>query len=150
VDWKGVLFYEMLQPGGTMTADHYQQQLINLSDALEKRRLFTGQGQRKIILLHDNARPHVAKATQNHISALGWELLPHAAYSADMPHSYYYLFRSLQHHLSDTYLVRFEEIRKCIDEFIASKPLSFYRQRICKLPERWQKIVDANGEYFAD
>jgi len=67
-----------------------------------------------------------------------------------MAPSDYYLFRSLQHHLIDTYLVRFEEIRKCIDNFIASKPVSFYRQEIRKLPEKWQKIVDANGEYFAD
>jgi len=62
---------------------------------------------------------HVAKATQDHIFELGWELLPHAAYSPDMAPSDYYLFRSLQHHLADTHFVRFEELRKCIDDFIA-------------------------------
>jgi len=46
--------------------------------------------------------------------------------------------------------VRFEEIRKCIDDFIVSKMVSFYRQGIRKLPEKWQKVVDANREYFAD
>jgi len=88
--------------------------------------------------------PHVG--TQDYIYALGWELLPHTAYSPDMVPSDYYLFRSLKHHLADTHFVRFEEIRKCIDDFIASKPMSFYR----KLSERWQKIVDANGKYFVD
>jgi len=61
----------------------------------------------------------------------------------------YYQFRSLQHHLADTHFMRFEEIRKCIDDFIAS-PMSLNRQGIRKLPKRWQKVVDANGEYFAD
>jgi len=120
-----------------------------LSDALEEKRAFTGQGRRKVILLHDNAQPHVAKAIQDHIFALDWELLPHVAYSPYMMPSDYYL-RSLQHHVADTHFVRFEEIRKCIDDFIASKPMSFYRQGIRKLSEIWQKVIDANGEYFAD
>jgi len=63
----------------TITADRYQQQLINLSDALKEKRPVTGQGRRKVILLHDNIRSYVAKATQDHIFALGWEFFPHAA-----------------------------------------------------------------------
>jgi len=62
----------------------------------------------------------------------------------------YYLFQSLQHHLADTRFVRFEDIREFIDDFIASNPVSFYRQEIRKLSKRWQKVVDANGEYFGD
>jgi len=46
---------ELLQLSETITADRYQQQLTNLSDALEENRLFTGQGRGKVILLHDNA-----------------------------------------------------------------------------------------------
>jgi len=113
-----------------------QQTATNLNDVLEEKRSFTGQGRCKVILLHDNARPHVAKAIQDHIFALGWELLPHPAYSSNMVPSDYYLFRSLQHHLADTQFVRFKEIRKCIDDFIASKPVIFYRQGIRKLSER--------------
>jgi len=65
-----MLYYELLQPGETITADGYQQRLTNLSDVLQEKRPFTDQGRRKVILLHDNARPHVAKATEDHIFAL--------------------------------------------------------------------------------
>jgi len=51
-----VLYYELLQPGEIITADRYQQQLTNLSDVLKETRPFTGQGRRKMILLHNNAQ----------------------------------------------------------------------------------------------
>jgi [histone H3]-lysine36 N-dimethyltransferase SETMAR len=134
-NWKGVLYYELLQPDEIITADRYQKQLTNLSDVLEEKRPFTGQGSRKVI--HDNARPHITKAIQDHIFALGWELLSRAAYSPDTALSDYHIFRSLQHHSADTHFIEFEEIQKCIDDFIASKLVSFYRQGIRSLSEKW-------------
>jgi len=135
----------LLQPGERITADRYQQQLTNLNDAFEERRPFTGQGCRKVILLHDHARPYVAKATQDHIFTLGWELLPHTVYSSDMVPSDYYLFRSLQHHLANTHFVRFEEIRKCIDDFIASEPVNCYRQGIHKLEDIKRSVMQTGN-----
>ena len=121
------MYYELLQPGATITVNRYKHQLNNLSDVLQGKRPFTGQVSYKVLLLHDNARPHVTKATQNHIFMFGWELLPHAAYSPDMAPSDYHLFRSLQHHFADRHFERLEEIRQCIDDFIVWKPVSFYR-----------------------
>jgi len=71
-NWKGMSYYNLLQPGYIITADRYEQHLANLSDAFEEKRSFTDQGHRKVILLHDNeVRLHVAKAIQDHIFALG-------------------------------------------------------------------------------
>jgi len=78
-----VLYYELLQTVETITADRYQQQLTNLSNTVEEKGPFIGQGRRKVILFHDNARPYVTKAIQNYIIALGWKLPPYAAYSPD-------------------------------------------------------------------
>ena len=66
--------------------------MTNLSDVLEEKRPFTGQVSRKMLLLDSNARPHVAKTTQNYIFTLGWELFPYAAYSPDMAPSDYHLY----------------------------------------------------------
>lgn len=43
-----------------------------------------------------------------------------------------FLFRSLQHSLSGEHLTKVEDIRKCIDDLIASKAPAFFRERIPK------------------
>ena len=60
-DQKGAVYYELLKPGETVTGHRYRQQLIKLNQALKRKRLEWGDRTHKVILLHDNARPHVAK-----------------------------------------------------------------------------------------
>jgi len=62
-----------------------------------------------------------------------------------MAPSDYSLFLWLQHHLADTSFVRYEEIRKCIDDFIASKPVSFYCQEIRKQPKDGKRLLMQTG-----
>jgi hypothetical protein len=75
-----VVYHELLESGQTVNSQCYQQQLIRLSDELQRKRPFTGHGTRQVILQHDNADPHVAIGTKDVICSLGWEVLPHAAY----------------------------------------------------------------------
>ena len=100
-DQKGVIYYELLEPKQTVNANLYSQQLTRLNQALVTKRHWGAKGKRKVILLHDNARPHVAKTTQETIETLGWEVLSHPAYSPDLAPSGYHLFRSMQHFLKE-------------------------------------------------
>ncbi len=147
-DQKGVVYYELLKPNETITSERYQHQLIDLNHALNENRPIPANKQRKVILLHDNARPHVAKQVKNTLEVLKWEILPHAAYSPDCAPSDYYLFRSMQSDLQDQHFRNHEEIKKWLDQWIASKDKQFFFDGIHKLPERWSKVIDNDGKYF--
>ena len=95
----------------------------------------------KVILFYDNARPHVAKQMKEILKALGWDVLPYPPYSPDIAPSYYYLFRSMQHDLFEQYISYFEDIKKLLDDWIASKELEFFYRWIYLLSEKWEKIV---------
>ena len=58
----------------TITAEIYADQLSRVQAALIEKQPATV-NRKGIILLHDNARPHIAKLTLKKISELGWEVL---------------------------------------------------------------------------
>jgi len=94
-DQEGVTYYQVLKPSETITADRYEQQMIKLDRAVkDKRPQYDGRHD-KVILQHDNARPHVAKTVQETLQVLNWEILPHPPYSPDIAPSDYHLFRSI-------------------------------------------------------
>ena len=94
-DVYGVVLWELLPTNVTITSALYCDQLQRLSHKLATHRL----QHKKIAILHDNARPHTAKATWNKLVELGWEVLAHPPYSPDLAPSDYHLFRALKNFL---------------------------------------------------
>lgn len=147
-DQVGVIYYELLKPNETITGERYRLQLMRLSRALREKRPQYEQRHEKVILQHDNARPNVAKPVKTYLETLKWEVLPHPPYSPDIAPSDYYLFRSMAHGLADQQFRSYEDIKKWLDSWIASKDEHFYRNGIRALPERWEKVVASDGQYF--
>lgn len=151
-DQRGVLYYELLEcrrkpneKRETITSERYAQQLLKLNQALkEKRPRRSG----KVILQHDQARAHIGSPVENAIKELGWELLAHPPYSPDIAPSDYHLFRSMQHALAGQHFTDLEDIKKWVDDWIASKSEMFFYTGIHMLPEKWKKVVVSKGKYF--
>ena len=140
-DYIGIIHFELLQPGQTITAEIYCEQLDRLHQKLTLKRpaLVNRKG---VILQQDNARPHSARMTQEKIRQLGWEVLPHPSYSPDMAPSDYHLFHSLEQNLRDRTFRNMDDFNSSLTAFFASKDKKIFRNGINKLEKRWIKIMD--------
>lgn len=147
-DQKGVLYYELLKSGQTITGDLYRRQLIRLKRAINEKRPEYSTRHEAIIFHHDNARPHVARPVKNYLENSGWEVLAHPPYSPDLAPSDYHLFRSMQNALTGIRFTSEQGIRNWLDSFFTSKPEQFFWRGIHMLPERWEKVVANDGQYF--
>lgn len=141
---RGVIHFELLPPNQTINAEYYCHQLERLADKLGNLR----PPHRQVRFLHDNARPHVARQTRQKLLELQWEVLLHPPYSPDIAPSDYHLFRSLDNAIQGQQFADEVELNEWLANFFASKPREFYRDGIYGLPERWQKIIDNDGDYF--
>ena len=147
-DHLGVIYYQLLEPSKTITGERYRLQLMCLKRVLNEKRPEWENRHEKLILLHDNARPHVHSAVKNYIEGQNWEVLPHPPYSPDIAPSDYHLFRSMQAALSGEQFNSHEDIKIWVDNWIISKTPDFFRRGIHLLPERWAKVIASDGAYF--
>ncbi|VVC35246.1 Ribonuclease H-like domain,Winged helix-turn-helix DNA-binding domain [Cinara cedri] len=138
----------MLCIWGSLQLKNTRRQLIRLSRALKEKRPETETRHDYVILQHDNARPHVAQVVKTYLETLKWDVLPHSPYSPDLAPSDYYLFRSMQHGLADQHFSNYEEVKNWIDSWIAEKPAEFFRKGIRELPEKWEKVIASDEQYF--
>ena len=71
---KGVIHYELLNPGETITGKHYRIQLMRLKAAVKEIRQECAERHNRIILQQDNAQPHIAKVVKTNLVRLDWEM----------------------------------------------------------------------------
>jgi [histone H3]-lysine36 N-dimethyltransferase SETMAR len=135
--------------GQTITKVIYCEQLDRLKTAISEKRPFL-LNRKGVILQHDNASSHTAKVTLQKIRELGWEVIPHPAYSPDIAPSDYYLFRSLEHFLRGKKYKDMDDIKIGLLEFFGQKTPSWYEEGIKDLLNRWTHIVDNDGNYIID
>ena len=71
--------------------------------------------------------------------------MPYAPYSPYLVPSVYHLFRLVEHLLREQHFVKCYIFKKHLKLFFVSKSASFFSDGIRKLPIKWQKVIDNNG-----
>jgi histone-lysine N-methyltransferase SETMAR len=105
---------------------------------------------RGITLLHDNARPHTATATQQLLQSFNWEVLDHPAQSPDLAPSDFHLFLHLKKHLAGQKFHKDEEVKNEVTTWLRAQAAEFYNIGIQKLVPRLNKCVDKGGDYVEE
>jgi len=54
----------------------------------------------------------------------------------------------MTHGLAEQHFHSYEETKNWVDLWIASKDEQFFQREIHMLPERWQKVVVSDKQYF--
>ena len=74
-DKNGMVCYELLKPGQTITGERYKQQFIEMNCA---KRPEWANRRGRVMLLYDNSHPHVAKPVKETLEAFEWDVTPPA------------------------------------------------------------------------
>uniref|UniRef100_A0A8R1ES52 Histone-lysine N-methyltransferase SETMAR n=1 Tax=Caenorhabditis japonica TaxID=281687 RepID=A0A8R1ES52_CAEJA len=139
-----MLYFELLPQGRTVNATTCSKQLASLDMALGEKR----PRRSAVHLLHDNMRPHVAKATKAKLQELNWDTVPHPPYSPDIASSDYHLFRPLKMFLKEKRFAKYEDLKMAVFDFFDSQSAAFWKKGIADLPKRWLTVVTNDGQYI--
>ena len=93
-DIEGVILVDFMPKGTTINSDVYIDTLRKLKARL--RRVRPHLDMSKVLLQHDNARPHTSLKTREVIASFGWTTVTHPPYSPDLAPSDYHLFGPLK------------------------------------------------------
>jgi histone-lysine N-methyltransferase SETMAR len=97
-DVNGPTLVHFQEKGQTVTSAQYSDMLVNeMKPAIRSKR--RGLLSKRVLLLHDNARPHTAAHTVDTLRALKFEVLKHPPCSPDLAPSDFNLFGPIKEHL---------------------------------------------------
>ena len=103
----------------------------------------------RIIILHDNDRPHIANLVRNKLQRFGWEALQHPLYSPDLSPCDLHIFGDLKKDIRGRRFHSDEEVQEWVRLWVHQRPTSFYKTAIECLVSQWDKCINISGNYFS-
>nr|XP_042912071.1 histone-lysine N-methyltransferase SETMAR-like [Parasteatoda tepidariorum] len=130
----------------TVNSDRYCETLRKLRRVIRNKR--RGMLNAGVVLLHDNARPHMARRTAAGLTKFGSKLFDHPSYSPDLAPSDFHVFLHLKKFLSSG--ERFgndEEPKMSVTRWFHSQAAEFYDSGMQKFIPRYDKCLISGGRY---
>ena len=113
LDWRNVVYLELLNQDETLDSNKYCTLLDWLKDAIDQKR--PKLKEEGVIYHQDNARPHVSLMTQKKSLQFEWDVLPHSSYSPDIAHPTYHLFRCVKSSMKGITFLNIEDCKSYLE-----------------------------------
>ena len=120
---------EFLEAGKTVNSVRYNETIKNL----RRRECRVRGSTSRILLLHDNARPHTARARIDVLKTLKSEVLSHSPYSPDLAPSDFHFFPHLKRDLKGTRFTSDDEAKQAVMSWIKQSTPEFFIDGMLKL-----------------
>ncbi|GFS12249.1 transposase [Elysia marginata] len=145
-NYSGPLVVDILPQVTAMTATYVQNVLAQVISAINEQRPKVSTS--RILLLHDNADPHKARAITQSLQELGIQVLPHPAYSLDLALCDFWLFPILKERLAGRKFDRIQDLAKAVNSEPRTIPEEDYQGAFRKWQIRLKRCIESHGEYF--
>jgi histone-lysine N-methyltransferase SETMAR len=148
-DSQGVLVAHYQKCGENVNSASYCEVLLKLWDAI--RRKCPGHLARGVLLHHDNARPHTARATHERIQELESKLPEHPPYSPDLAPSNFHLFHLPRNHLGGKHFTDDEEAETGAYKWLRQQPSCRFRhtdKAMAQVYQCWWRICREINVFF--
>ena len=100
-----------------------------------------------VILLHDNARPHITAITQKLFQQCKWEIFDHPPYSPDLAPSDFHLFTKLKDFLAGKRFDSDEEFKQGVTTYLNTLVAEDYDAGMQKLITHYDKCLNLLNDY---
>jgi hypothetical protein len=104
--------------------------------AKKKKKKLQGQLARGVLLQHDNARSHIARAAHERIQELQWTLLEHPLYGPELASSDFHL----KTHLDGKCFADDEEVETEVRKWLRQQSKDFYVAGFDALAKPWTSV----------
>ena len=100
-----------------------------------------------VLILHDNAWPHLGKDVRELLVRYSWEVLPHLLYSPDMSPPDFDLFPKLKMNMRGVRFSTLEGLSVSVTRRVRQLNCSTDLTGIMDVPKRWDAVIRQKGGY---
>ena len=146
ISFPDLVYLHALPQNVTLNATYMCQHILpTLTELAQKQK--APRSKKSLILHWDNARPHIAKMTNEKIKELGWKKLPQPAYSPDISPNDFFLYGYIKAKLPYYHCKSIYELNKAVDEICKKIPNNIWENVYESWIKRLNAVIECGGEY---